>query len=206
MSFATPAARWSANVHATSPASLSIQLAHFAARCSRAIAVGRPGVFFDVHDWRVASLLIELTSCNGSLKNICDAVTWFFSFRLTRCQVNCERSSGTYAYRVQRRSRAKVAKSVSPLPPPKGRGKIKEVFKAFRDRGVVPKWTAYRKAQASHGWNSTCFAHFVGFLYRQPGASTVSTGTGARLLRAKPGLVVCGIAFGYAKTCSQECL
>ncbi len=40
-----------------------------------------------------------------------------------------------------------MAKPVSTAPPPKGWGKIKEVFKAFAVRGVVPKWTAYRKAQ-----------------------------------------------------------
>ena len=50
-------------------------------------------------------------------------------------------------YGWKRPSRARVAKPVSPLPPPKGWGKIKEVFKAFRERGVVPSWTAHRRAQ-----------------------------------------------------------
>ena len=56
--------------------------------------------------------------------------------------------SGTPAYGWKRPSRAKTAADhpVSSEPPPKGWGRIKEVFKAFAGRGVVPKWTAYRKA------------------------------------------------------------
>ena len=123
-----------------------MQYAWLAARCSRVIAVGRPGVFFDVRDWRVDSLLIEMTSCNESLKTMCHDVVIFF-FPPDRGQMNCQRGSGTYAYGRQMRSWGKVAKPVSTAPPPKGWGKIKEVFKAFAVRGVVPKWTAYRKAQ-----------------------------------------------------------
>ena len=74
---------------------------------------------------------------------------WFLCFFLclTRGQVNDCEPSGTPAYGWKRPSRAKTAADhpVSTLPPPKGWGKIKEVFKAFAHKGVVPKWTAYRK-------------------------------------------------------------
>ena len=87
----------------------------------------------------------------------------FFFLRLKRCQVNDCKPSGTRAYGWKRPSRAKTAADhpVSPLPPPKGWGKIKEVFKAFRERGVVPNWTAYRKAQVTKWYKPWMHLHML---------------------------------------------
>ena len=91
----------------------------------------------------------------------CDSCGFFP--RLKRCQVNDCKPSGTPAYGWKRPSRAKTAGDhpVSPLPPPKGWGKIKEVFKAFRERGVVPNWTAYRKAQVIKRYKPWMHLHML---------------------------------------------
>ena len=80
----------------------------------------------------------------------CDSC--FFFLRLARCQVNDSKPLGMPAYGWKRPSRAKTAADhpVSTAPPPKGWGRIKEVFKAFGDRGVFPKWTALLPQGASN--------------------------------------------------------
>ena len=86
-----------------------------------------------------------------------------------------------------------------PRPPPKGWGRTKEVFKAFANRGVAPKWTAYRKAQVIKtynvpGWDFTCLAEFVKFQYRNPGATTLLVRSGAGRVRQPCGKIHCQYA------------
>ena len=73
------------------------------------------------------------------------------------------RAGGSPAYGWKRPSQAKTAADhpVSPLPPPKGWGKIQEVLKAFRDRGVVPNWTAYRKAHVIKRYKPWMHLHML---------------------------------------------
>ena len=92
----------------------------------------------------------------------------FFFLRLTRCQVNDCKPPGMPAYGWKRPSRAKTAADhpvSTDEPPPMVWGKIKEVFKAFAGRGVVPKWTAYCKAQViktRKPWMElSCFAQLI---------------------------------------------
>ena len=128
--------------------------------------------------------------------------------RLKRCQVNDCKPSGTPAYGWKRPSRAKTAADhpVSPLPPGKGWGKIKEVFKAFRERGVVPNWTAYRKAQVIKRYKPWMHLHMLRALRLVPLQVTWRKYRAAGFRRAVPEPLVCTIAFGYARICNQGCV